>query len=68
MTTATVSAKYQVVIPRAVRERPGIEPGQQVQMLVHDGRLEIVPVRDLKEMRGFLEGIDTSVPREGDRV
>ncbi|GIX27974.1 AbrB/MazE/SpoVT family DNA-binding domain-containing protein [Pelomicrobium sp. G1] len=68
MTIVTVSPKYQVVIPREARKALGIQPGQQVQVLVYEGRVEFVPVKKLKKMRGFLRGIDTSMPRDKDRV
>jgi len=64
----TISPKFQVVIPRAVRERLGLEPGQKVQAIAYDDRVELIPVRPMKRMRGFLRGIDTSVRREHDRV
>ena len=67
MTTVTVSPKYQVVIPQEVREALGIRPGQKVQVLAYEGRVEFIPLRKLKKMRGFLRGIDTSVPRDEDR-
>lgn len=68
METVAVSPKYQVVIPRAVRESLGVKPGQKMQVIAHDHRIELVPVRPPKKMRGFLKGIDTSIPREEDRV
>ncbi|HEX5340846.1 MAG TPA: AbrB/MazE/SpoVT family DNA-binding domain-containing protein [Gammaproteobacteria bacterium] len=68
MATVTVSPKYQVVIPSALRRILKIRPGQKIEVLAYEGRLEFVPVRPLKTMRGFLPGLDTEVPREGDRV
>jgi AbrB family looped-hinge helix DNA binding protein len=68
METVTISPKYQVVIPSAVRKSLGVRPGQKVRVILYDNRIELIPVRPIKETRGFLKGIDTSVQREGDRV
>ena len=68
METVTVSPKFQVVIPKEIREALKLTPGQKVQALLYENRIELIPVRPVKRMRGFLRGIDTSVVREGDRV
>jgi AbrB family looped-hinge helix DNA binding protein len=68
MTAVTVSPKYQIVIPKEIRESMGIFSGQKVQMMSYQGRIELIPLRPMKEMKGFLEGIDTSVAREEDRI
>lgn len=68
METATVSPKYQVVIPRKVRQALGIRPGQKVHVIPYQGRVELIPLQPIKRARGFLRGIDTSVEREPDRV
>ena len=68
MTTVTVSPKFQVVIPRAIRERLQIEAGQKVQAIAFEDRIELIPLRSAKSMRGFLKGIDTRVARDEDRV
>ena len=68
MTTVTVSPKYQVVIPQEAREALGIRPGQKIQVIAYEGRLEFVPVTKPRKLRGLLRGIDTSVPRDKDRV
>ena len=68
MTTVTVSEKYQIVIPREVRQSLGIKPGQKIEVVVYEGRAEFIPVRDMRSMRGFLKGIDTGIARDEDRV
>jgi AbrB family looped-hinge helix DNA binding protein len=64
----TVSPKYQVVIPKAVRESLQLRPGQKMQVIEYDGRIEFIPERDINELRGFLKGINTEFEREEDRV
>jgi len=64
----TVSPKFQVVIPRDARRALGLTIGQKVQVIVYAGRIELVPVKPMKKMRGFAKGIDTTVEREQDRV
>ncbi len=68
MTAVTVSPKYQVVIPKGIRESMGIVCGQKIQMLTYGNRIELIPIKPMKELRGFLQGIDTSVKRETDRL
>jgi AbrB family looped-hinge helix DNA binding protein len=69
MNTVTVSPKYQVVIPKSIRERIHIIPGEQLQVISFDDRIELVPVRPMREMRGFLKGMNASFERdEDDRV
>ena len=68
MTAVTVSPKFQVVIPKDVREQLGIRSGQKLQVLVYDGRIELIPMRPVEEMRGFLQGIDTTIERDRDRL
>lgn len=64
----TVSSKYQIVIPREIRESLGIKPGTQLHALEFRGRLELVPIKTARQARGFLKGIDTTVDRESDRT
>ncbi|MBW2320916.1 MAG: AbrB/MazE/SpoVT family DNA-binding domain-containing protein [Deltaproteobacteria bacterium] len=68
MQIVTVSPKYQVVIPKAVRESLQLRPGQKMQVIEYDGRIEFIPERDINELRGFLKGINTEFEREEDRV
>ena len=68
MATVTISPKYQVVIPKLIREKLRLSPGQKVQAFVYDDRIELIPIRPIEEMRGFLKGVDSTVPRETDRL
>ena len=64
MDTVTVSPKFQVVIPRLVRERVRLRPGTRLQVISFDDRIELVPLRPMRSMRGFLKGLDASFHRE----
>jgi AbrB family looped-hinge helix DNA binding protein len=68
MSIVTVSPKFQVVIPRHIRQALGIKAGQKVQVLEYEGRVEFIPVQPARKLRGILRGIDTSVPRDRDRT
>ena len=68
MESVKLSPKYQIVIPKRIREKLKLEPGQILQILEFDNRIEIVPLKNIKTMRGVLKGIDTNIEREGDRV
>lgn len=68
MAAVTISPKYQVVIPKEVRETLKLYPGQKLQVLLYEGHVELIPELSIAEMRGFLPGLDSDVPREPDRV
>ena len=54
MDTVTISPKFQVVIPKSVREQLKLVPGQTVQVIAYGDRIEFLPVRKASELRGFL--------------
>ena len=68
METVTISPKFQVVIPRALRELLRLRPGQKVQVILYRNRIELIPVIPVRKARGFLKGIDTHVERGTDRL
>ena len=68
MSVVTISPKFQVVIPQRIREAMGLAPGEKVQAIQYEDRIEFIPLRSVKSMRGFVRGIDTRVPRDRDRV
>ncbi|HWK48362.1 MAG TPA: AbrB/MazE/SpoVT family DNA-binding domain-containing protein [Steroidobacter sp.] len=68
MTTVTVSPRFQVVIPQVIRDALGIKPGQRIQALQYQDRIELIPLRPMRKARGMLKGIDTTVKRDLDRA
>ena len=68
MNTVTVSPKYQVVIPKNIRDALQLRPGQKMKVIEYNGRIELIPDREISELRGFLKGINTEFMREGDRL
>jgi AbrB family looped-hinge helix DNA binding protein len=67
MTTVKISPKYQIVIPLEIRRKMNLRPGQKLQILELGNRIEFILLKNIKEARGFLKGIDTNIEREGDR-
>ena len=68
MEAVRISPKFQVVIPRSVREKLHLVAGQRMQVVAYGNRIELIPEKEITEMRGFLKGIDTTVERETDCV
>ena len=68
MATVTISPKFQVVIPREVRQAMGLHPGEKMEVIQYQGRLELIPQRDIRSLRGFLKGVRTRFERDEDRL
>jgi len=67
MSTVTISSKYQIVIPKSIRDKSDIFPGQKVEVINYDGRIEIIPLKNIKSLRGIAKGINTEIKRDEDR-
>ena len=67
MEVVKVSPKYQIVIPKRVRESMQLRPGQKIHVLLYKDRVELIPEKKISEMKGFLKGINTRIDREPDR-
>ena len=68
MQQVVISPKFQIVIPKELRESLHLQPGEKLQVFRYQNRLEFVAVKSIKKMRGFLKGIDTEVDRDQDRL
>jgi AbrB family looped-hinge helix DNA binding protein len=64
MEAVTISSKYQVVIPREIREQFNLKPGQKIMFIPYNNILHVVIVPSIKQARGMLKGIDTEILRE----
>ncbi len=68
MKTVTISPKYQIIIPKSIRTPLNLQPGQKIQVILHQNRIELIPIKPAEQARGFLKGIDTTIAREVDRL
>jgi len=68
MDTITISAKYQIVIPKKAREAIGLQSGEKLKIMTYDGRIELIPVRPMESFRGIAAGIDVRFDRDEDRA
>lgn len=68
MDIVTLTSKYQVVIPKRIRTALNLRPGQKMRVIEYDGRVELIPERDIADLKGFLKGMNTNFEREGDRI
>jgi AbrB family looped-hinge helix DNA binding protein len=68
METITLSPKFQVVIPKSIRETLDLRPSQKFSVVCDGTRIQLVPLEPPKKLRGFLAGLDTTVPRDADRL
>jgi AbrB family looped-hinge helix DNA binding protein len=64
METVTISSKFQVVIPKGIRNRLGIKSGQKFQVFNFGDRIEFIPIKPIKTMRGFLKDMGSNINRE----
>jgi AbrB family looped-hinge helix DNA binding protein len=68
MNKVTLSNKYQVIIPKEVREKIGLKAGVSFEVIIYSNRIELVPIRPMKSLKGILKGIDTNIIRDEDRI
>jgi len=68
MKTVVLSSKYQVVIPKEVREDIGLEAGTRLEIMTYGNRIELVPILPMKKLKGIFKGIDTDIERDADRI
>ena len=68
MSTVALSPKFQVVIPKQIREALKLMSGQRMQVSLSRGRVVFEPEKTMQAMRGRWPGLDTAMPRDADRV
>lgn len=68
MNTVIVSSKFQVVIPKDIRENIGLKAGTSLEIINYGKRIELIPIQPMKNLKGIFKGIDTKIEREEDRL
>lgn len=68
MEKVTVSPKFQVVIPKEIREQIGVKAGMKLEIITLGNRMELIPIEPIKKLKGSLSGMDRKLDREGDRI
>jgi AbrB family looped-hinge helix DNA binding protein len=68
MNKVTLSNEYQVIIPKEVREKIGLKAGVSFEVITYSNRIELVPIKPIKNLKGILKGIDTNIIRDEDRI
>jgi AbrB family looped-hinge helix DNA binding protein len=68
MNIVTLSPKFQVVIPFAIRKALHLNAGQKLRVMHYDNKIEFIPIPKMQQMRGSLRGMDTTIEREEDRL
>lgn len=67
MNTVTISSKYQVVIPKEVRESFGLKAGTVLEVIAYGNRIEFVPIQPMKNLKGMFKGLNTDIDRDDER-
>ncbi|MBN1363487.1 MAG: AbrB/MazE/SpoVT family DNA-binding domain-containing protein [Syntrophaceae bacterium] len=68
MNTVTVSSKFQVVIPKEIREDVGLKVGTVMEVITYGTRIEFIPIQPIKSLKGLFKGLNTDIKREDDRL
>jgi AbrB family looped-hinge helix DNA binding protein len=68
MNTVVLSSEYQVLIPEEIREKTGLQAGASLEVISYNNRIELVPIKPMKNLKGIFKGIDTIILREDDRI
>jgi len=68
MNTVTLSQEYQLVFPKEIRETIGIKAGTSFEVIPYNNRIELIPIKPIKNLKGIFKGIDTNIIRDNDRI
>ena len=68
MYTVTLSNDYQLVIPKEIRETANIKAGASFEIIFYNNKIELIPIKPIKNLRGIFKGIDTNIERDDDRI
>jgi AbrB family looped-hinge helix DNA binding protein len=68
MNTVTLSKGYQLIFPEEIRETIGLKVGTSFEVLSYNNRIELIPIKSIRNLKGIFKGIDTNIIRDNDRI
>jgi len=68
MNTVTLSKNNQLDFPQNISELYGLETGDTFEFISYNNRIELIPLKPIKKMKGIFQGINTNIIRENDRI
>lgn len=68
MNVVELSPKYQILIPKEIREESEIQKGDRMEVIAYENRIELILIKPIQTLKGFLKGIDTNIERDEDRL
>jgi AbrB family looped-hinge helix DNA binding protein len=68
LNTVTLSKEYQLVFPEEIRETIGLKAGTSFEVISYNNRIELIPIKSIKNLKGIFKGIDTNIIRDNDRI
>jgi AbrB family looped-hinge helix DNA binding protein len=68
MNTVTLSKEYQLIFPEEIRETMGLKAGTSFEVFSYNNRIELIPIKSIKHLKGIFKGIDTNIIRDNDRI
>lgn len=64
MSTVTLSETFNVQVPEEARTALHLKAGDKLAIFTHADRIELIPVRPVRQYRGILHGMNSDIERD----